>query len=297
MTDSMVLCADIGGSHITAAMVDLGTRKVLSETAIRQSVKSDSAVENIISDWCAVLSGILQQQALEAEHLTIGIAMPGPFDYERGISYIKGLGKYEALYGLNVKDLIAKKLGIASRQVRLKNDAGCFLHGEVLAGAAQQFEHVIGLTLGTGIGTARYHAGTAEDADLWRLPYRDSFIEEYLATRWFLKRYNELTGKNAHDVKALVSIYNTDPVVKEIFDEFADHLTEFLVEFIRMDNPEIIVMGGNISNAYAFFLPRVIKNLNQRSIDVPIKRAMLGEHAAMLGVATCWSEKIHSSVH
>jgi glucokinase len=198
---------------------------------------------------------------------------------------------------MNVKELIAANLGIPSGNIRLKNDAGCFLHGEVLAGAAQQYEHVIGLTIGTGIGTARYHAGVADDADLWKLPYRDSFIEEYLATRWFLKRYQELAGKNILDVKALVSIYHADPIVAQIFDEFADHLTDFLFQFIQMDNPEIIVMGGNISNASALFLPRVINRLSQQSIHVPIRRALLGEHAAMLGVATCWSEKIHSSVH
>jgi glucokinase len=138
--------------------------------------------------------------------------------------------------------------------------------------------------------------GTAQDADLWRLPYRDSFIEEHLATRWFLKRYYEITGMVARDVKELVSLVSSQPAVKIIFDEFADNLAEFLVQFVRMDDPEVIVMGGNISKAENFFLPRLLNNLGERSINVPIKKALLGEKAAMLGAASCWSEKIHSTI-
>jgi glucokinase len=127
------------------------------------------------------------------------------------------------------------------------------------------------------------------------MPYRDNFIEEYLATRWFLSRYKELTGKVAENVKELISF--SDPAVTEIFKEFADHLTELLIAFIRMDNPQVMVMGGNISHASGHFLARVIANLKSRSIDVPIKKALLGENAAMLGAAFCWSEEIQPAIH
>ncbi|HRP57404.1 hypothetical protein, partial [Agriterribacter sp.] len=65
----------------------------------------------------------------------MGIAMPGPFDYEKGISYITGLHKYEYLYGLNVKELLAAELNIPLGNIRMMNDAAAYLAGELKAGA------------------------------------------------------------------------------------------------------------------------------------------------------------------
>lgn len=291
MDNIEILCADIGGSHIAAAMVDLKTQTSVPKTLVRRNVNSNGSAEEIISAWCTVLAEVISQQSLTAHGLRIALAMPGPFDYEGGISYIKGLQKYESIYGLNVKDLIAKHLGIQPSLIRLKNDAASFLHGEVITGAAQGFEHVIGFTLGTGIGTARFHNGISEDADLWKLPYKDTFSEEYLATRWFLRRYKELTGKSVKDVKELTLLVDSYPIIDRIFAEFSEHLAEFLSKFVKMDNPEVIVMGGNISKASMFFLPKLTEILATRGINVPIRIAMLGEDAAMLGAANCWVEE------
>jgi glucokinase len=282
-TDALVLGVDIGGSHITASLVDLNRRTILPESLQRHHVDSAGSAESIISEWCHALRHVIDNNNLTDPR--IGIAMPGPFDYEQGISFIKGLAKYETLYGLNVKKLISDHLSVPIENIRLKNDAGCFLQGEAFAGAAQGYEHAIGITLGTGIGTARYHDGSAEDADLWKLPFRNSFAEEFISTRWFIGRYAELTGKTVKDVKALVAMFNTDKVVPLLFDEFADALAAFLAEFVAMDNPQVIVAGGNIVHASDYFFPRLIKNLQGNNITIPVKKAMLGEHAAMLGAA------------
>jgi glucokinase len=282
-TDAFVLGVDIGGSHITASIVDLQNRKILSETLQRNHVNSNGTAGEIINEWCHALKKAMDLKP--GWKPKIGIAMPGPFDYEEGISFIKGLSKYESLYGLNVKKMLAESLSVPVECIRLKNDAGCFLQGEAFAGAAQGYNHAIGITLGTGIGTARYHDGNAEDADLWRLPYRGTFIEEFISTRWFIRRYRELTNSDIKDVKAMVALYQTDKVVPQIFDEFADQLTDFLVQFVAMDNPQVIITGGNIAHASDYFFPRLIQNLKKQNITIPIKKAELGEQAAMLGAA------------
>ena len=68
----------------------------------------------------------------------IGIAMPGPFDYENGICYIKGLDKYESLFNLNVKEMLAQQLNIERSDIYMMNDASCFLKGEVFGGVAKE---------------------------------------------------------------------------------------------------------------------------------------------------------------
>jgi glucokinase len=285
MKDSFIVGADIGGSHITVALVDINSKSVIKDSVERAHVRSGGSIENIIEDWCRVLEKVIVGSGLQNAH--IGIAMPGPFQYEEGISYIKGLSKYESLYNQNVRKLIARKLRMVPEAIKFKNDAGCFLQGEALGGAAAGYHHAIGFTLGTGIGTAKYHNGIGEDADLWKLPFKNSVAEEYLATRWFTGRYHELTAKNVSDVKELVALASTDQVVSVVFDEFADNLAGFLTRFVAMENPDIIVMGGNVSKASDYFLPRVLDLLRNQSINIPLKKAMLGEEAAILGAAWC----------
>jgi len=286
MRDNIVLGADIGGSHITAALVNIQTKEIQTQALVRQSVKADAPAPQIINDWCTAFCSLIDQHNLTDVH--IGLAMPGPFDYDKGISYIKGLAKYESLYGMNVKELIATKLNISPDKIRLQNDAASFLHGEVISGTAKGFRDVIGITLGTGIGTARYHNGRAEDADLWKLPYKNSFTEEYVATRWFVKRYHELTGKHVHGVKDLVKLYNSESAIATIFSEFTDHLSDFLIRFVEMDKPQVIVMGGNVSKASDYFLPQLMSKLAAKSVHVPVRPALLEENAAILGGAYTW---------
>jgi glucokinase len=288
MEDSIVLGVDIGGSHITAGIVDLESKVIIENSIKRLKVKSDDTADRIIKSWSALILTAAQTHPISK----IGIAMPGPFDYEKGISYITGLQKYESLYGKNVKSLLSQELNISANNIKLKNDAGCFLQGEIFAGKARGFNRSIGLTIGTGIGTASAIGGIAEDAALWQTPLKDSIAENYLSTRWFLKRYTEQTGKQIKDVKQLCELLPSEPSIQLIFDEFAENLAEFLLYFITKDNPQIVIIGGNISHASNLFFPLVIDVLAKRSIHIPIQKSSLGESAVLLGSASLWREQM-----
>lgn len=287
MGDSIVLGVDIGGSHITAGLVNMEARTILSDSIKRQKVNSGGSTEDIIEAW----SSLIKETTGGSRDIRVGIAMPGPFDYEVGISYIKGLTKYESLYGKNVKNLLADALEIPVSHLRLKNDAGCFLQGETFAGSARGYSSAIGLTLGTGLGTAVGRNGVADDADRWKTPMRGDIAENFISTRWFVKRYNEVTGKEIKDVKHLCELLETNPQLQSIFDEFAKSLAEFLKIFIEAEHPEVIVIGGNISNVAHLFVPTVEQHLASLSMNIPIKKSNLGEHAVLLGSAALWNEQ------
>jgi glucokinase len=288
MRDSTVLGVDIGGSHITTGLVDAETRTLRADSLKRHKVNSADAAENIIEVW----SSLMKETIAHFPGIRIGIAMPGPFDYELGISYIKGVEKYESLYGLNVKNLLASSLEIPVENIRLKNDAGCFLQGEIFAGAAQGYSRSIGLAIGTGIGTATAKDGIAEDADLWKAPMKGDIAENFLSTRWFVRYYKQLTGKEIKDVKQLCELNETKSLTQSIFDVFAGNLADFLTFFIQQENPEIIVIGGNISSASHLFLPTVKARLEKASINIPIKISTLREHAILLGSAALWNKQL-----
>jgi len=104
MENKLVLTADIGGTHITSALVDIQTWQILEDTISRSHVNSKSDAKSILQSWKSCLSTSLAQVEFTIPHL--GIAMPGPFDYANGISLIKGQDKYEALYQMNVKEAL-----------------------------------------------------------------------------------------------------------------------------------------------------------------------------------------------
>ena len=62
----------------------------------------------------------------------MGIAMPGLFDYETGVSYIRYMNKYDALYEVN-EEILAQKLSLQESDIKMRNDAEAFLIGEIIS--------------------------------------------------------------------------------------------------------------------------------------------------------------------
>lgn len=293
MRSEFVLAADIGGSHITAALIDMQERKMVSSSLLRRPVDANGASDDIITAWSECL--LAAKDSIDVSKICL--AMPGPFDYEKGISLIKDQGKYQALYSLDVKDLLAQALHTGADQIFMENDAACFLQGEVFAGCANGgFQKVIGITLGTGLGTAVYKDGKSRSADLWSLPFKESIAEDYLSTQWFLKRYTELSNYTISGVKELAQQSTINPLAHTIFQEFGKNLAAFLKEFIQQENPEVVVIGGNIANAYNLFQGELESFITKEFPTVQIKKSVLGEEAALLGAAGSWHSEIQKAL-
>lgn len=286
MEENKVIGIDIGGSHITAGIVDLKSRKLIDNLLIRRHVNSKGNAEEIIDAWVKVIQQLFS--AFPFIEKKIGIAMPGPFDYEKGTCLIKGVDKFEGLFNLNIKKLLAEKLQIASANILMMNDASCFLKGEVFSGAAVDCDNVIGVTLGTGLGSARFCSGQTFEGDLYFSPFKDGVAEDYLSTRWFLNQYRKVTGRKAKNVKELAEKISEDSRIKLLFAEFGKNLGEVLCNYVRKHNGETIVIGGNITNAWNLFISETRTILNELPKTVAIKRAVLGEEGALIGAASLW---------
>ena len=286
MRDYKVIGVDIGGSHITAGMVDLQSREVMKDTLARQHVDSKGSPEEIINAWAMVIDKLFNDHPQPEKK--IGIAMPGPFDYKEGISMIKHLDKFEGLFGLNVKKLLAEKLKIKKEDILMMNDASCFLKGEVFGGAAVDCNNVIGVTLGTGLGSARFHDGKIYEGDLYYTRYKDSTAEDYLSSRWFLKSYKEETGNDVKNVKELSEKIHEEPCINSIFIEFGKNLGHVLLSYAQKHPCETIVIGGNIIKGWELFFPDTKSILSLLQKPVSIKMALLGEESALVGAASLW---------
>jgi glucokinase len=286
-----ILTADIGGSHITVGICHLESYGIVNQSITRAEVDSKGSITDILISWTDTFQDVLKKNtALPVSGLSI--AMPGPFDYEKGISYIKGLNKYEALYGMNINQYLADLLKLGPELVRFRNDAESTIAGEVLAGAGKDHQRIMGVTLGTGFGSAYSEHKITKDINLGSQPYKESIADDYFSTRWFLKRYHELSGISlAGGVRELSELAHKSAVVRDIFKEFASNMSDFLSGHIKQLDPEVLIICGNIAKASVFFLPYLGQALN----TVTIKLAQLDENAPLIGAAAMFDDPTRSA--
>lgn len=293
MEKPRVLGVDIGGSHITAALVDLEERRIIPSSHLRHSVDTGEDADSILNSWCDVINRSWGSTTNTEKR--IGIAIPGPFDYTRGICLIKEQAKFRSLYQMNLRKELAGRLNIPEAHIQFINDAAGFLQGEVFCGAAKSTDTVLGLTLGTGLGSAIYINGVTSDAALWNSIFLDGIAEDYLSTRWFVKRYHELSGKNIEGVRDLMPLVDEDPVRLRIFGEFGNNLAQFMIPLINQYNPETVILGGSISLAFDVFSGELRSVLKSKQVQACVKPSTLQDSAALIGAASCFDQAVPSN--
>jgi glucokinase len=304
MNKTLAVGADIGGSHITSAVIDLTTGKILRDTISEREINNQAPAAEIIGLWADALAGSLEKVPFENVK-GIGFAMPGPFDYVKGICYIKGVAKYENLYGVNVKEDIGKALKVPdSFLIRFMNDASSFAVGEAWVGSAVDEHRSLSITLGTGFGSA-FISDRIPVCDgsqvprigcVYHLPYRDGIADDYFSTRGLLGRYRNRTGKELKGVKELAALASAEAVVMELFDDFGENLAHFLAPWLSGFGAGILVIGGNISHAYNLFGGVFEKTLKAENCNSRVALSKLKEDAALIGSAYLLNDDFWKSV-
>jgi len=304
MKQNLAIGVDIGGSHISCAAVDLKSFRVLHETRTEKAVDNKAEASQIIGVWVQALSEVIEKIP-ENSLKGIGFGMPGPFDYVKGISYIKGVAKYERLYGCNVKNAISDNLNLHDNfPVRFMNDVSTFAVGEALVGKAAKAERSMSITLGTGFGSA-FIANRIPIVDgpevpklgcVYHLPYGDNIADDYFSTRWFIGRYKKLTGRDLKGVKEFAEHAGTDKVVMDLFEEFGTNLGIFLAPWLKRFRAEIVVVGGNISHAYNLFGDIFENSLKKEGCNCKVALSELKEDAAFIGAAYLLDEKFWKDI-
>ncbi len=293
MENEIAIGADIGGSHISCAAVGLSDLRIIRSTLTERAVDNKASADEILNIWAGALSDSIKKvpgQKIKG----IGFGMPGPFDYVNGISYIKGVAKYENLYGCNVKEAVSERLmSFGAFPVRFMNDVSAFAVGEALVGKASPAGRSMAITLGTGFGSAFIDnripicdgPEVPELGCVYHLPYGENIADDYFSTRWFLGSYKKLTGRTLSGVKEFAELAATDKTAMDLFTEFANNLGRFLAPWLIKFKAEIIVVGGNISNAYNFFGKTFEESLVREGCSCRVALSELKEDAAFIGSA------------
>ena len=285
-----VLVYDVGGSHISAAVCfkegfRLGT---VARANLPEEQTSQAFVGVLHSLGMKASEGAKSVQGAE-------LAMPGPFDYAKGISWMKH--KLPYLYGVNVSEALAAQFGWNPNQVRFLNDAAAYLLGEVGAGAARGVQRVVCFTLGTGVGSGfavdghvvTEGKGVPPGGEIWNVPYEGGIVEDQISTRALQRAYKERKGQERE--VASIAHYATggEPVSIEVFKGFGRNLGVALKKLLADFAPDVVVLGGGISRSAHLFLEETRKELEGTNIEVRI--AELGDNAPLAGAGVAWFAK------
>ncbi len=241
----------------------------------------------------------------------VGIGMAGQMDFKKG----KVLSSLVADGWKNVplKNILEKRLKIP---VTLDNDAHCFVLGEVKFGVAKNYQHIVGLTLGTAIGGGiiidgkLYHGmnnttgeftytvvNTNKDLEVLIKGAKDTckktgcyHLGEWAAGKGMERLYKKLTSKNLAAFEIKKRALKGEKAALKIINLSAESLGCEIANIINFLNPEIIVIGGGLSKMDILWKP-MIQEAKKRVFFAPLKktkivRSQLLEKANLLGAAS-----------
>jgi len=301
LSEVMRIGIDLGGTKIEAIAID-GSTEVLRRR-ISSPRGNYAATLTAVRDLVAAIEGELGVTG------TIGIGIPG------AISALTGLVKNANSTWLIGQPLDRDIERVLGRQVRVTNDANCFALSEATDGAAQGANTVFGVILGTGTGggvvvNGRVLEGRHRIAGEWGhnpLPWpqngehpgpacycgRAGCIETFLSGPALSSTYRSIAGRSA-DAAEIASLANSgDRGANATLDIYENRLARALASIINVLDPDVIVLGGGLSNIARLYnrVPPLLKSfVFSDSADTPIVAARHGDSSGVRGAAWLWEE-------
>lgn len=214
----------------------------------------------------------------------IGIGVPSVVDVDKGIVYnVMNIPSWEEVA---LRDIIQGEFNLP---VSINNDVNCFILGEHRFGLAQKYKSVVGMAIGTGLGTGiiidnqLYTGNNCGAGEIGLLPYKDSILENYVCNHFF-SDVLDTDARNAHE-----RAVNGDVAALEAWAEFGRHMGSVIKTVMYTYDPEAIVIGGSIAKAHPFFKTAMLESLRDFAYPRSVRRLTVmlseNENIALLGAA------------
>lgn len=283
---------DVGGTLIKAALLN-SEYEVIANSFSITPIDSNGPSEQIINTITSVLEAIFYKAKALGEVRGIGLCFPEFSDYEKGtIAVMKD--KFQNSAGIDLRDEIIKKLRLSPNFLILfEEDSIAFLKGEVSEGKAKNFNRIIGLTIGTGLGSAfmdkgeivRNAPGVPTDGELGCLPYKGGMIEDMISSKGITNIYRRNTGILEKDVKSIALCAKKGDINSiNTFEEFGQTTGQILKPYIEDFKPECIIVGGQIAKSFELFAIPLKKKLSGISSVKKINQAESIDFSSFYGL-------------
>lgn len=305
---------DVGGMSAKGGIVD-SNGKIL----FKRSVKTDSKIPPVefVALMATLVKELLQESKMTLDEISgIGLGFPGSIYSEKGIvRYTCNLNLRNVNFATDLKKLLGFK-----NEVKVGNDANLATLAETMFGAAKGAKNVIMFTLGTGVGsgfvsdgklvTGNLSAGAEGGHTVIRVGGekcgcgRRGCFEAYASATALLRMTKQAAEKNPESLLAKTiaeqgldgkTVFNAakagDKTASSVIKKYIKYAGEGITNFVNIFFPEIVLIGGGISNQGEEIIEPlqkyVSKHLYGRQYNPKVKliRAALGNDAGIIGAA------------
>ena len=286
---------DLGGTKIEGLLLDAEGRELNRLRVPTPAGDYDGTIRAIVELVDALDPG--------EPGLTVGVGTPG------SVNRRNGLHRNSNSTCLNGRPFEQDLAAALSHPLAMANDANCFALSEAVDGAGHDAAVVFGVIIGTGCGGGvvfdrRVIEGRNGIGGEWghaALPRRDGqawtprpcycgrtdCLEQYISGTALESEYLAATG-NRLTVGDLVERRESDAAAAEILATFQDRLAESLVWVVDLLDPDVIVLGGGLSNIDSIYdvVPQLVhERAFSDHCDTPIRKAKHGDSSGVRGAA------------
>jgi glucokinase len=271
----MNIGVDIGGTNIRAGIE-------LEGSITRQHnllLKNKESLSSTISQLVELIRPLTKYPVKG-----IGIGVPSVVNVDKGIVYnVMNIPSWEEVA---LRDIIQDEFKLP---VSINNDVNCFTLGEHRFGLAQKYKSVVGMAIGTGLGSGiiidnqLYTGNNCGAGEIGLLPFRDSVLENYVCNTFF-RDTMQINASEAHE-----AALRGETEAIEIWKEFGKNMGTVIKTVMYTYDPEAIVIGGSIAKAHQFFTASMLENLRDFAYPESVRRLTImlskNENIALLGAA------------
>lgn len=278
-----ILGIDIGGTNLRVGLVQNTADNIIAGVE-SISIRKNGIEKEIIDDLILLIKRFSNEK-IDG----IGIGVPSVVDSEKGIAYdVTNIPSWKEVH---LKEILETEFNIP---VYINNDANCFVVGEKYFGKAKSYRNIVGLIIGTGLGSGLIlngdlYAGNNNGAgEFGMISYKEHNYEYYCSGQFFKNEFG-LSGEEACRLAEL-----GEERALNIFDQFGKHLGEAIKMVLFAVDPEVIVLGGSVSKSNNYFKDSMWDSIHQFSYSHSLEtlKIMVSEikHIAILGAAALYYE-------
>ena len=264
---------DLGGTKILTVIED-SKRNVLSKTKIPTEAMLGVGV--VMDNIARSLEISCKDINITPNELSgIGIGVPGPVNHEKGLVYdCPNLAGWK---NVEVRKMLNERWDVP---VKVENDARVAGLAETRLGAAKGFKHVFYITVSTGIGAAIiidgkiYHGADGAAGEFGQMKLLDGSI---LEQRFAGPAIERLFGLPTPQLAELVK--KNDPGAKRAVEYITDGIGTFLANVTTLLNPQIIVVGGGVSQLGDLILDPIREKVSSLAFSISAKNVKIVQAA------------------
>jgi len=278
MGGGTVIGLDLGGTKVSVGAVAGDTvRRV-----VRREVPAQDAAEVVIA---AIIDAI--GEVFDDSVVGIGCGVPSVVDVERGVVFeVENIPSWKEVH---LKAALEGAFGVPSV---INNDANAFAVGEYVFGAGRGFRHLVGITLGTGLGTGvildgrLYSGANCGAGEIGMMAHKGLTLEAWCSGPFFERECGEGGGSVHRRAR------EGDAQALSIFERYGHELSEAVMIALYAYDPQAVIFGGSISSAFDLFEPGLRAGLRRFAYPHVVERLVMApsalENAAVLGAAALY---------